>query len=232
MDGAGAAPRHIMGVLPTGIVDPSVPAARSPPEAPGTIIAVLAVGISCFPRRTIDTLGRALSRQSGRGGDQGERHGRAWNFELSLKSSASQSSDTPPRRCRRHRAACRRCGESGPLILLSPIGFNRMCQENAGAEKCNKRGGQLEHGKLPYAEMRAVTAALLKALRFRMVSSPRKNGFVAAIPRLSYFWRVCVAARTHGRDTWVKFNSHRTHAQVAPQRSASKQSPSGLREFN
>ena len=77
-----------------------------------------------------------------------------------------------------------------------------MRQENAGAEKCNERGGQLKHGNLPYAEMRAVTGTYLKALRFRMVSSPWKNGFVAAIPPLSYFWEVCVAAGTHGRDTW------------------------------
>jgi hypothetical protein len=91
--------------------------------------------------------------------------------------------------------------------LLSPIGFNRMRQENAGAEKCNERGGQLKHGNLPYAEMRAVTGTYLKALRFRMVSSPWKNGFVAAIPPLSYFWEVCVAAGTHGRDTWAKANS-------------------------
>ena len=92
--------------------------------------------------------------------------------------------------------------------LLSPVGFNRMCQENAGAEKCNKRGGQLKHGNRPYAEMRAVTGTYLKVLRFRMVSSPRKNGFVAAIPPLSYFWPVRVAAGTHrpvlvGRYTWA-----------------------------
>jgi hypothetical protein len=106
--------------------------------------------------------------------------------------------------------------KAGFSSLLSPIGFNRMCQENAGAEKCNKRGGQLKHGNHPYAEMRPVKAALLKAPRFRMVSSPRKNGFVAAIPRLSYFWQVCVAAGTHGGDTWTKTSLiDSTHAQVA-----------------
>jgi hypothetical protein len=41
-------------------------------------------------------------------------------------------------------ASCRNAGWSmsgwGSLI-----GFNRMCQENAGAEQCSKRSSQLEH---------------------------------------------------------------------------------------
>jgi hypothetical protein len=32
---------------------------------------------------------------------------------------------------------------------LSQIGFNRMRQEDAGAERCNKSGYQFEHWKSP-----------------------------------------------------------------------------------
>jgi hypothetical protein len=123
-------------------------------------------------------------------------------LEFSLKSSAYKAADTPASTVPATSCRLVEAARADFWSLLSPIGFNRMRQENAGAEKCNERGGQLKHGNLPYAEMRAVTGTHLKALRFRMVSSPWKNGFVAAIPPLSYFWEVCVAAGTHGRDKW------------------------------
>ena len=48
--------RYIARVTPASIVERTVPTASPPPAAPGDVIAILAVGISRFPGRTIDAL--------------------------------------------------------------------------------------------------------------------------------------------------------------------------------
>ena len=50
--------RNITRVKVASIVERAVPTASLPPFAPGYVIAILAVGISSFPGRTIDALGR------------------------------------------------------------------------------------------------------------------------------------------------------------------------------
>jgi hypothetical protein len=78
---------YITRVTPAGIVEPAVPTASPPPAAPGDVVAILAVGISRFPGRTIDALGvvaRAGDDLSGHCGPccQGKGHGSTENFEF------------------------------------------------------------------------------------------------------------------------------------------------------
>jgi hypothetical protein len=54
--------------------------------------------------------------------------------------------------------------------------LNGVRQKYSGAEQGNKHDQQLDHGTLPLH--RSVTGVLVKAWRFRVVSS--KNGFIAA----------------------------------------------------
>src|ERR1700693_6169667 len=49
--------RHIAWVMPASIVERAVPSAMLPPGTPCHVIAILAVGISCFAGRTKDALG-------------------------------------------------------------------------------------------------------------------------------------------------------------------------------
>jgi hypothetical protein len=58
---------------------------------------------------------------------------------------------TPSPRCRSRRDKKREKPLSN--TLLSPVGFNRMGQKNAGAEQCNQSGRQLKHGNSPCSEM-------------------------------------------------------------------------------
>ena len=76
---------HITRVTPASIVEPAVPTAPVSPFGPGRVIAILAVGISRFPGRTIDALGvAAWADMLGRCGPccQGESHDSAENFEF------------------------------------------------------------------------------------------------------------------------------------------------------
>lgn len=82
-----AANWHMTRVTPASIVEPAVPTAPESPFGPGPIIAILAVGVSRFPGRTIDALGvaaRAGACVPGRCRPccQGKSHDSAENFEF------------------------------------------------------------------------------------------------------------------------------------------------------
>ena len=50
----------------------------------------------------------------------------------------------------------------------SLIGFNTMCQENAGAEECNKRSNQLKHRSRLYISLRAHCAEVDRSFPFQV----------------------------------------------------------------
>jgi hypothetical protein len=82
-----AAGWHITGVTPASIVEPAVPTTSESPFGPRPIIAILAVGVSRFPGRTIDALGVAAWAGAcvpGHCGPccQGKSHHSAENFEF------------------------------------------------------------------------------------------------------------------------------------------------------
>ena len=56
-----ASRRDITRIAPASIVEGTVPIASPSPAAPGNVIAILAVRISCFPGRAKDALSRALA---------------------------------------------------------------------------------------------------------------------------------------------------------------------------
>jgi hypothetical protein len=65
----------------------------------------------------------------------------------------------------------------GVFGSASPIGFNRMCHDNEGDEERRNHGrDNLKHGTLP---LRLHRRSSVKTQRFRMVSSIRRNRFVA-----------------------------------------------------